>query len=254
MKRLSILLLAILFLVSCKINRIKTFQGKDNIYFPKKAVSGQPNLGIGGRFQNDTLAVSFGLSPNKQDSIIKIPVRVTGDIKDFDRSYKIRILNNATAKKGTDFKILNDNFVIKKGKYSDRVKIQLNNTSNFKNKPIHFTIKLLPNKDFKTNLKYKMVDEEKVGVTTFEVYQTNIIQKPIYWIPYYFGDYSVKKYLLIINHFDLDVVLPHHFYDYYSNFEYYAIQLQMYLDKKAAEGDPILDEDGSPMSMGGIAN
>lgn len=180
MKRLLILCLAIVILSSCKNKLIQPYHGINNIHFVKS---------------NDSLVISFGLVPNKKDSLVRIPVWVTGKVVNYDREYKVKILKSSTAKKGINFSFYKDDFTIDAGKFADSIKIKLNNPSNLNNSPVFVSLKLLPNKYFRTKLQSKVTNSgDTLNLKIFKLYASDIVKKPNLWIFRFFGISALRNF------------------------------------------------------------
>lgn len=236
MKRLLIICLAVVCLSACKDSLIKPYHGVDNIYFENVL---------------DSMAISFGLVPNKEDSLIQIPVKITGKIADVDRKYKVKILDSSTAEEGVHFDYHDEDFTIAAGEYMDFIQITLHNTSDLVDSSVYVAFKLLPNKYFSTKLKYHDTAEGLTSYTTYKLYATHDVQPPAWWIPVFFGRFTVKKYLLMGEVLDIDMST---FIQYFDRARYFAFVMPRYLDSEAAKGNIIYEEDGTRMTMGPIAN
>lgn len=253
MKRLLIICLVAFCLTSCfKNNLIPTYHGVANIYFTTAKIDNAFKLPDG--FGRNSLTVSFGLIPSKEDSLVKIPVRITGKIVDYDRKYRVKILRDtSTAKKGVNFSFYKEDFTIEAGEYADSIQIMLKNASTLGNGQVFVAFKLVPNEYFSTKLDHKIINGDTLSFTKFKLYSSHIIEKPKNWWAYYLGRFTDKKFLLMGEVLDINLRKFDKIFTT-SKLSYWAITMQDYLDKQAEKGNIIYNKDGTRMKMGSAVN
>src|SRR5699024_1374196 len=141
---------------------------------------------------------------NKKDTLIKIPIRVTGTTADIDRDYKVQIANNSTAEEGNHFDFADQDFVISAGEVTDSLRIILHRTPVLEKDTVFATFELKPNKYFSTKMRDKESSSgEKINFTSFKLYSTDVLKKPQGWSDPYLGTFSAKKFYLIAEVMDV---------------------------------------------------
>src|SRR5699024_2258140 len=109
MKYLLVIVTAVFCLFSCKKNNLEPYHGADNIYFSGAKLSSP----------DDSMTVSFGLLPDIEDSLIKIPISVMGKPAEKDRPYKVKILDVSTAEEGVDYSFNKEDCFVPAGQLKD---------------------------------------------------------------------------------------------------------------------------------------
>ncbi|WP_133177684.1 DUF4843 domain-containing protein [Chitinophaga parva] len=255
-----LLTVCVLLAASCKKESLMTYHAADNIYFN---YSYQTNSGP--LFYADSLNVTFAFSPDKQtDSILRIPVAVTGTAKGTDRNFDVAVDAGATATAGTDY-ILPATFVMHAGRITDTIPVTLKRTATLKTSVLSFTLRLRENDQFKTQIEYRSRNANDLSYVaagdtshtlTFKVLVSDQLQAGPYWsnYSYYFGDFSEKKVRLM----NQVAGMPLDFWSVElsttqqrANALYYGGFTYRYLTDHAAAGNTIFEADGqTPMTMG----
>lgn len=252
----------ILFLaVSCKKETLMTYAAADNIYFNYTY-----QVPSGPLYFVDSTNITFAFSPDAQkDSVIRIPVAVTGTASNADRTFSVTVDPGSTATAGTDY-VLPDNFIVHAGRITDTMLVKLNRTAALKTNTLFFMLRLKETTDFKTQLTYRsrspydltnIAAGDTTAMQTFKVLVSDQLQAGPYWdsYSYYFGDFSEKKVRLM----NEIVGMPLDFWsvDLYSsnqqkaNALYYAGFTYRYLTDQAYAGKTVFEADGvTPMTMG----
>ena len=85
--------------------------------------------------------------------------------------------------------------------------------------------------------------------TTFKISILDGLQKPDAWNNSFFGTFSVKKLKLMntVTGMPLNALND---YDTYGSWVFWATMMNRYLLDQAAAGNPVLEDDGTPMKMG----
>lgn len=247
MKNIPLYALMIVLLSSCKKSAVELYSGPANIYFTT-ATNPIPNWGA------DSLAVSFFLTNNIQDSLVKIPVRITGKIVNADRTYTLKVTEASTAKEGLNYDFYRKDFKIPAGKLDDSIRIILHRSADLKTKAVLLAFQLVSDQNFVTNIQdVAQSSGLAVPVTRFRLFASNILQVPASWYAPYLGTFSEKKFYLLLQ---LLNVSPAKFIGpIFSNvtpgeLQNYGIAMQRYLNGQKAAGKTVYEDNGDEMLMG----
>ena len=252
MKRPIIFILsAVLLAGGCQKKQIELYSGENTIYFTLAADEPAFNSG---KVKQDSLSVTFAYTTN-DDSVIKIPVRVTGAPATTSRAYQVKLLPGSTAKQGIHFDFIDKELTIPAGSNEDSIRIRLYRTADLKSNEVLLLLGLEANQFFTT----RMGDQAGTGGTsplslnTFRIYCSDILKQPETWVDYYMGTFSAKKFYLIGQVLDIDLSRfsgPAFANISFQELLYYGIAMQRYLNRMRSEGHPILEDDGTEMVMG----
>jgi hypothetical protein len=229
-------------LFACK-KGIPTYSGEKNIYFNNSL---------------DSSKVSFAYDKeNKKDSTINVRVYTTGPVSAVDREFKLTIIDTSTtAVKGVHYTILNEGFVIKAGAAFVNLAFKLNRTSDMTAKSYYINMVLEPNENFTTNYTWEYTNLKLKTWKQLMFYTIKIddmLAQPKAWLTGSFGTFSRKKLYALSEFFDVE--LPVWNITGAGGISAvlmitYGKVFQRYLNDEAANGNVILDEDGTPMKMG----
>ncbi len=250
---------AILVLAACKKETLMTYNADDNIYFSFQ--SGIDPI----RFSDSTI-VTFAFSADAvQDTLIFIPVNVTGVAADHDRSYEVTADASSTAVASTDY-VLPSTFVLRAGRLADTIPVKFKRTAALKDAARFLMLRLKENDQFKTQIQFRSRSPyeityigpgDSIQARTFKLIVSDKLEAGPYWSQYnfYFGAFSEKKVRLM----NQIVGMPLDFWsiDMYStsrqqaNTTYYGGFTFRYLSDQKAAGNIITEADGvTPMTMG----
>ncbi|SEW43508.1 DUF4843 domain-containing protein [Chitinophaga arvensicola] len=252
MKKLMIYGMLVLAFTSCKKNDIPAYSGENSLYFALAVDPPTPNTN---EVRRDSATVSFGFSFGATDSILRIPVKVTGLPVHAARNYTISATGANGAVEGTHFDFAKKTFTIPADSLSDTIPLILHRTADLKTKTMMVTITLVPNENFVT----KMLSETISGTTqvlslnTFRVFFNDILSEPETWSEYYVGKFTVKKFYLMgkVLNLDLDRFSGPAFSQItFQELNYYGIAMQRYLNRMRSEGHTVYEDDGTEMVMG----
>lgn len=256
---------ALLIAASCKKETLMTYDASDNIYFNYSYLATS-----GPRYYTDSLNVTFAFSDSThRDSVLRIPVAITGTAKNTDRNFDVTVDADATAIATRDFD-LPSTFVVHAGRTTDTILVTLKRTLSLRDNTLFFTLRLKANDQFKTQIKYRsrvstdfqfIAPGDTSKTQTFKVLMSDQVQAGPYWdnYAYYFGDFSEKKVRLM----NQIAGMPLDFWsvDLYStsqhraNALYYGGVTFRYLSDQAYNGNPVFEADGvTPMTMGSYFN
>jgi len=239
---------------ACEKEEIAIFSGKDVVYF-KWAIDGK-------EFESnkiDSTSVSFALTlPNEvTDSLISIPVRVQGYTSTQDRIVKIKVMDESTAINDVHYSI-SEEVVIPANEYTGYIPVTFNRTEDMKDQIFSLKLQLLENENFETSLFGTEVSNNNsdkiLSYTEVEIAISDILTEPDRWysLKGYIGDFSIKKFYLFaeVNQMDLPNynVIPD-----WGDFYGHIAVFKAYLEAQVNAGTPVLEEDGSVMTLGPYA-
>ena len=247
MKRLLYITI-ILTAASCKREALITYNAKDNVYF---------DYNTGFNHFVDSMDFSFAnKDASIQETVLLLPIGVTGVSAATDRSSKLVVDPASTAIAGTHYEV--PETVIHAGKVKDTLHIRFKRAADLASGVKKLILRLEPNEFFQADLQYRVyntIARDTVNLLRFTISASDILEAGTYWNDSYaafFGTFSVKKVKFI--HELLGMPL-----DFWSvspdnqrraAATYYASATSRYLGDQAAQGNIIYDEDGTPMKMG----
>lgn len=236
----------ILLLFACE-KGIPVYSGTNAVYFNNTSDSSKI-----------TFAYDF---PDKKDTTISIRVYSMGPLSDVDRTFNLNIVDTLTsAKKDNDYKLLNDPVVIKAGQAFTDLKFKLFRKPDMTAKTYVITMMLEPNDNFTTDYNWEWVNLSKKTTRQLMAYTItfdDIFAKPKVWFDSYHGTFSRTKMYAMTNFFGLQLIQ----WTLTSGtgaigattWITFTKVFQRYLNEERAKGNEIMDEDGTPMSMGALS-
>lgn len=249
----SFLALLILSLAGCKKEKIDLYQGRNSIYFPEKE-------------QIDFLSFSFGyVGLSISDTLMSIPVRTTGAVVDYDRPYTLYIDPSSTLREDQDFEILNKPLQIDAGSLEDTILIRIHRTASLRQDTLQLIMDLKPDSYFTNDLMPIKVgygeNEYLRHLNSMDLFVDDIVGAPVFWsthpgasvIKGYLGDFSVKKFQMMISMFNLDIeeITNANYFPSPTLAIVWARAMQAHLNMLEAAGTPVYEEDGKTlMKMG----
>lgn len=255
MRRSVYFILLILLAASCKKDTLLTYNAPDNIYFDYKTgvdlANNQPGVII------DSLSFTFAYSKaSLADSILPIPVTVSGTPKNVDRTYTVAIDAGATAVAGTHYEL--PTLKIRAGRVYDTLFLRVKRAADLKVNTVRMTLRLLPDERFTTDIRFRMKNTtDTIRTLIFKLAIADMLTAGPYWTSNYlkyFGTYSEKKVRLMntITGMPLDFWVLTNAGSSASNAAaiYYAATMGRYLKEQALNGNTIYEADGiTPMKM-----
>lgn len=249
---------------SCKKDPLLTYKAADNIYFNFITGVDPANNNLGQ--YTDSLEVTFSFSDaSVTDSIVDIPVAVTGVASDQDRTFNLSVDAASTAKAGVNYEFPNA-FLLRAGITEDTIRIKVKRTPELKTSMLTLLLTLQDNDQFKTqylfrprqgNSQTNIIGQDTIWTTTFKVTMADMLAAGPYWAmnySYYFGTFSEKKMRLM----NQVTGMPLSFWSKPANtaqeraqIGYYGGFMARYLSDQTAAGNMIFEADGiTPMKMG----
>ncbi len=243
-----------MILSSCKKEGLLLYNAPDNIYFYPKM--GMTYLGV-----NNDLDLTFAYgSPSATDTVIALPVAVTGSPQNTDRPLLLKADSSSTAIAGIHYELIKESLFIHAGKQQDTILIRLKRTADLSETVFRLSLNLMANEYFETTLKpmAPLYDDPglRIGpVTHYQINFSDIALPPPGWQEYYFGTFTIKKWELInsLNRLDRSFFLNQLSYEQQGLLPAYSIVLYRYLIEKGENGETVYEEDGSEMTAGEFA-
>ncbi len=267
MKRTNIIyLFLLLFLSGCSEDEIETFDlNESKVFFQVQSFSGANGS------EGYSTSTSYSFVGNKQSFtqyVFNGTVKVMGEIKDYDRPFKVVIdKDKTTMTEGLGFEINTDTLKIKAGENSAKVAVRFFRTKDLLERSDTLTLKLEANEFFDVLNEYKSDNNwanttaDKIDGSRYTFVMTEIYTRPDSWsgsgplyVNSYFGEWNPIKYIFINDFFGFnsnDWIYINSATSKLSSGRmlFYARQLQKELQRRADSGKPVLDEDGSNMQL-----
>lgn len=269
MERLTkyLCVLSVLFMLNgCKTD-LMNYEGDSGVYF---AVQYPWPSGYGDSLQWELCPeteVSFFLL-DVQDSVIPIRVQITGDAADYDRYFKVVVVDTGTtAVVGHDFEAIAETQKVAAGTHYTDMKIRLYKQADLSGLRRSLMLRLEETADFRLPLGtwYPWPGQHRwapsVGAATVDIsaiehtiYISDVVSEPEGWWAGLLGDFTVKKFNLMSKMYDLTI-------DDFSKENMNANRARAigerfdaWLKTQREAGNEVLEEDGTPMEMGFALN
>lgn len=244
---IKILIVIFLFVgSSCKKETLLTYNAKDNIYFNWISTGG-----VG----SDSVSLTFGYSPlSVTDSTVFVPVQITGSASNVDREYSVTV-DTSTTMLPTQY-VLPQKYVLRAGMLKDTIPVKILRNANLLASTLKLVLNLNPTNSFETAIQTLST----VNVLRLRIFASDGLTAGPFWAnvcAYYFGDFSVKKVLLLNQVTGMPLNFPSYGIIYVSGgtaqAAFYAITMSRYLQDQAAAGHPVYESDGVTLMTVGVA-
>ncbi|OQP51916.1 DUF4843 domain-containing protein [Niastella populi] len=231
-----------LLLFSCE-KKLATYSGENNIYFSNTS---------------DSAKITFAYDKeDKKDSTVLVRVYTTGPLADVDRPFELTIIDSITnAQAGVHYTLLNNELVVKAGQPFVNLAFKLNRLPEMITTTYYINMVLEPNDNFTTNYTWEWVNLKNSTVKQLMRYTIrfdDVLAQPKTWLSSSFGTFSRKKLIALSEFFEIELPV----WNITGAGGISAVMMitygkvfQRYLNDEAANGNIILDEDGTPMKMG----
>ncbi len=256
MKKL-IFLLAIIpcSLLSCSENEIKTYDGRDFIYFGSQA-----DPYDGAAIWDSLTTFNFMFYPGVNDTLISLKVSAGGMIPGHDRKFLIESQVEGDAVEGLDFELPQEQ-VIPAGKNSAYIRVNLLRRAEMEGKAFTVRVSLKPNENFTTNLPWVINrNADTISRQRMAVKCMNELAAPTLFVERDFihGYWSIAKFnamnelwgTTLEDWLDLDPD-PYINSKVELNYNNYMIVFANHLNRKIAEGDDAAIKDPAAESTRG---
>lgn len=270
MKRLELLIgtiICILFLSNCSKETMK-YEGTDGVYF---AVQWGPSYTDSTQWAFQSYTPVDFINMHGKTHTAKLRVMVTGNKKDHDRKFGVRInMDSTTAVANEDYLPLEQEYVIKAGQLYTDIPVELIRSQSIQTEKRILGINLISSEDFNlaiptwyaltpyfTSTRYKTFD-----ATYHQIELTDFITKPKIWYGAsnngveagLWGEFTTKKFLLICELNDLV------YDDFASTATMHTIRreiinqvMKAYLQSMFDKKTPVLEDDGRLMWVMGVS-
>lgn len=213
----------------------------------------------------DSTSYSFANAPEDVTSgTVRFYIRTIGEVVGYDRKYVLKPMEGSTAVEGEDFDLSENDFIIKANQSIDTLIVKLYRTPKLRNQTMRLKLGLEANEYFDTPInEYKSTSSwreqgDTLSAISYVIRFNERYSKPSYWGLFgdqYFGTFTVNKYLALNEYMGWTA------YDWSyagmtgqkiqaGKMDYFARYFKKYLEKRANEGNPLLDDDGSYMQLG----
>lgn len=254
-----------LFLFGCKAEMMD-YEGKAGVYFAVQHpwISGSGNANSW-EYSPKT-DIPF-IATTSDDSLVSLKVKLLGNLVNKDRLFKVTVVDSGTtAIAGTDYDLPENNYVLKANATSADVLIKVHRTPSLKDTLRKVMFTLVATEDFELPFKtwYPMPGQygyspragapiEDISAIQHTIIISDVItNQPAGWWPGFFGDFSRAKYTLLADWYDLT-------WDDFTRenmdpnrAKALAQRANYRLKELEAQGNPILEADGTPMKMGSM--
>lgn len=248
-------LAVVLTCLSCGNDEIMNFEGKDVIYY-KWAVESVNPLILNPNYMDST-SVSFAFQqPEIQQLTYVIPIKVQGSAKYYEREVSVSVSSQSTAQEGVHF-TLPQKVVIMSDSINGYLPVTLLRTEDMKDQEFSVILNLDANENFDNNLletRKTPNGDRYVKYSEFQIVVSDILSQPQYWPTNFLGEYSEKKLYLWAE--VLEVPVP----DWNAvnpqadlTFRASVSVFKQYLTIQELRGTPVLEDDGTPMTLGPYA-
>lgn len=215
-------------------------------------------------YRNESSTLSFtNYGPDVMVLTSSFNVKIMGEVKDYDRPYKLRVdTEKSTAIEGSDFDLSENEFTIKAGQAYDRVTVKLYRNEHVRQNTLTVCFVLEPNEHFiipfedynKSTNWYTA--SETIKSTTWKITYGESYSRPTSWDDTYFGPWTVNKFFLLNQLMGLTIN------DWkeadrgnsskigMGRLRYATKLMRSHLQQLADEGTPAIDDDGSYMQLG----
>lgn len=266
MKKINILFILLLFVTySCQEDKIETFDlDVSKIYFQMQSYADYN--GVEG--YTTSMSYSFvGIGQQMQDVSFKGYVKLMGEVKDYDRPIRVVVDEEKSTMPAEGYEIDESTLMIAAGANSTDVVVNFKRTANLRTQADTLVLKLLDNEHFTVLNSYKSMNDWRNTTTAdmdgsrYTFVLTEVYKRPDSWhggtplyVDTYFGTWTATKYIFINEFFGFtenDWIYINSATAKLSSgrMYFYARQLQEELQRRADEGNPVYDEDGSYMQL-----
>ena len=100
-------------------------------------------------FEKDSVDYNFGLAGKTTTDRIGIEVKVTGEVLDYDREYKVKVNPASTVQEGVHFNIPAQNCKLRANRVTDTLWVEVMNTEELKAEKLYLQLDLVESAHFK---------------------------------------------------------------------------------------------------------
>lgn len=258
-----LLIFSVLFaLYSCK-TEMMDYEGDAGVYF---AVQYPWPSGAGDTIQwefTPVSDVSFFLE-EREDSVIKVRVQILGDAVERDRYFKIVVVDTGTtAVVNHDYEPISETQLIPANQHFSDIKVTLHKATDLVGIKRSLMLRLEETPDFRLPFgtwfpwprQHKWAPTvgaatEDIAAIEHTIYISDIVKQPDGWWAGLLGVFTVKKFNMICEMFDLTINDFSKTNMSSSRAKACGQRFDAYLKAQKDAGNEILEDDGTPMAMG----
>ena len=261
------LLLILPLLGSCEKAELMDYEGEDGLYFDAQYGAAWGDTTVWAH-QIYTL-VGFG-NVDDRELIGSVKVAVAGSVKDYDRPFVLKLVQDSTTVEAGEYELLQDKYYIPAGLNHTYVRVKFNKTERMSQETLQLQLALEPNEHFTlpfkelgkipgrwTDVQKEYSSNSNPGIHNFFV--NDILTKPDGWHNVQFATYSPKKHQLLLDvAYEKFGFVKAHFNekDKMQSGRAAAIarEAAIYLKKQYELGREhwVIDEDGTMMYVAGV--
>lgn len=247
-KNILIVLAVCSAIFACSEDEIKTYDGKDFIYFGNRVDS---TVGV---VHWDTLAsFNFFFEPTVDEKIIEVKV-TRGGISDEDKEFLIDV-EVLSGTEGSDFEVSRTH-VMPAGKSSVYIPVKVYKTAALENKTFEIDLHLRPNENFALALPEIYQSGDTIQRATMRVKFENVLSAPEVWNAAgrqpYIGYFSQAKFNEFTNLFGLTIDdWTNTQSKLFRNWNNYCIAFISHLNDKISQGPDVALKDPDAQSWRG---
>jgi len=270
MKKKLYVIFLMLFFIACRENETMLYDSssKDCVFFQRDGSFTLNNQGVVvSRSYVDSSVFSMANSKLEKKEFIKsIPIKLVGNIVNYDRKLSFRLNDElTTAKIGEDFEMNLDTVYLRAGKSSANLNVKLLRNNRLQLRSYRIAFDILANENFNIAMNsYKNDDRalpnsKNLSGVTFKLIFSDMASKPGCWNFFAaskFGNWTIRKFN-VLNELMGWTSLGWSWtnwgkvgdYPSYGKMHYAALKLQALLQESADSGNPILEDDGKKMQL-----
>ncbi len=255
MSRYKIIISIFAFIVtmfSCQQREMMDYEGADGVWF---CIQPPTNTGFGDPDTwpaVDTSQMAFIKMDNSvNDTVVSIPVRVMGNIKDYDREFGVRVAATSTVIEGEDYENVLSYYTVPAGSDRGYVTVKFNRTDRMLTDEFYLTLELVATADFTVPFPKRIIPplgqhgpEDSVYVNKHTLIVSNLLYTPQAWNDYVGGPFTAKKLELLEDLYDVTFAqLDDPDQMNYSILRPMLKGVKYYLMEQEAAGTPVYEED-----------
>lgn len=215
-------------------------------YYNRSSISGSSVT----YFYTDTTSENSLANVSGEYAQISIPVRVFGEVSAEDRPFIVKVIGG-TVEEGRDF-TLPEELIMPKGEALAYVTVSIKKTEELQDGIVRYiTLGLEENQFFKAHIKERIVGNDTIDTQRITIRYSLTLPIPFSWdfYPGYWGEYSQAKMNFILSVMGWT-------YREFDNKNLYQVGptvcllTRIELQKRADEGNPVRESDGSLMQLG----
>ncbi len=256
MKKLLLLIIVYsLLFVGCGENEAIYYEGEPDgtsgIYFAYYNSSSHSGSSVTYNYRDTTNDFSLA-SVTGDYTQVSIPVRLFGEVSTEDRPFVVKAIGG-TVEEGKDF-TLPEELIMPGGEAMTYLKVKIKKTDELQDGVIRYiTLGLEENQYFKPYIKTLMAGNDTINTQQITIRYSLVFEEPWTW------SFYCLKTLGVYSHAKLNFLLTMMGWSYseFSRKNLYSINAtlamfaQIELQKKADEGNPVRELDGSLMQLAG---